>query len=131
MVTMKYGTTRRENKMTSAKLFIGMGEDAELVATLGRDGSTADMDDAGLFGPKEGGLYTERDFRDLALEALMAQDLDTLETVTNPDMIYVFKNGSILVFERGTDDEDKIGYYQVALHYPNGARKPVPFPGVA
>lgn len=118
--------------MTSAKLFIGMGEDAELVATLGIDGSAAALDDQGLFGPGEGDeQYTEATFRKIALGSLMDQSLEDLEKVTTPDMIYAFKNGSVLVFELGQNDDGETGYYQVALHYPNGARKPVSFPGVS
>lgn len=126
IATMAYGTTKREDRMASAAFYVGMGEQAELIATAADDASTGAMDDAGLFGPATTGEYEEGLFRSIALQAMAdAGEIDHPQ----PDLIYVFKNGSVLVFEyaKGTHGE---GYYQVALHYPNGARRPQAFPGM-
>jgi hypothetical protein len=126
---MVYGTTGRENKMTSAAFYIGMGAESELVATAAKDAAPADMDDRGLFGPADTGEYTEVTFLEIAGEA--QKEAGKLKVHTAPDMAYVFKNGSVLVFERVAHKAVGIAdFYQVALHYPNGARRPQHFPEV-
>lgn len=121
--------------MTNADFYIGLGEDAKWIGSLSVDGSTADMDDAGLFGPPPDDmeLYTETTFLNVVLDVLgLADDADRGYLAANldpwpwpwkdsvgTDMAYAFAKGCIHVFERG---------YLVALHYPNGARNPSRFP---
>lgn len=120
--------------MTNADFYVGLGEDAAWIGSVSVDGSTADMDDAGLFG-SDGldELYTEAHYRSVIDEILdVADDADRgylaangdvwpwpWKDSTGSDMAYAFAKGCIHVFERG---------YLVALHYPNGARNPSRFP---
>lgn len=131
--------------MSSADFYVGIGSEAEWIGTVGADGSTADMDDAGLFGPAPGDDdYTEGTFRAIVHRyvAELADGSDEegyLASRGHPwpwkglsesraGMIYCYNKGSIHVFERTDGGADgKPGHYLVALHYPNGTRKPTVF----
>jgi hypothetical protein len=127
--------------MASADFYVGLGEDAEWLGSLSVDGSAAEMDDEGLFGePDQKDPYTEETYRRIVGDVLAAAVADdygyskasgdvwpwAYADSGGTDMVYAFNNGSVHVYERGDG-----GQYQVALHYPNGTRKPVKFPAMA
>jgi hypothetical protein len=137
---------------TSADFYIGLGENARWIGTVERDGSPADLDDRGLFGPAadgEGhtGAYTEDTFlavvrehvravvRDTDVDGHLAEDGDSwpwpVPDSSMTDYVYSYNNGSIHVAESGIGDDGQHHQYQVALHYPNGTRKPVKLPRVS
>lgn len=127
--------------MTSADFYIGLGRDAEWLGSLEADGTAAEMDEYNLFGPgdPDDDLFTEDTFRRIVWDVLAeargenrghmrasgdAWPWEYPDSSSGTDMVYVFNNGSIHVFERNGDD----GLFQIALHYPNGTRKPAVFP---
>lgn len=131
--------------MTSADFYIGTGPGARWLGHIAEDGSSAEMDEMGLFGDESGDRhYAERTFLDIvetAVDDAWADELgwgvkhgdgpDRPADLPTPAVVYAFVTGSIHVFEYGTDMASKQGMLLVAVHHPNGARKVTEFAGLA
>lgn len=128
----------KEESMASADFYIAVGKTYHWLGSIGRDGSPAEMDEAGLFGPAEVGSYDEQEFRGIVAD-LLADESASSAAAGDPwpwdypnsagtDMAYVFKLGAVYVYERGTDSRGVQGQILVATHYPNGARNATAFP---
>lgn len=111
----------------SADFYVGLGDSAEWLGSVIQDAHPREMELRCLLGSSAEDAptatdYTETTFRDIV--GLMA-DVDpedgwpwSYPDSGDTDYVYVWNNGSITVYERG---------YQIALHYPNGARQPAKF----
>jgi len=122
-----------------ADFYIGLGETARWLGSIGEGGEPARMEQYDLFNTGSSVEdYTEQSFID-AVRVIVgdAQDDDVPcsvwadragewphdhNTSADTDYTYAFNNGCIHVFEEG---------YMVAQHYPNGARRPSVFPSMA
>lgn len=130
--------TYEEDRMTSADFYIAVGKAYHWLGSIARDGSPAEMDEAGLFGPAEVGVYDEQEFRGIVADLLAEPSASSAEagdawpwdypSSAGTDMTYVFKLGAVYVYERGTDSRGVQGQVLVATHYPNGARNVTVFP---
>lgn len=121
-----------------ADFYIGLGEQAQWLGTVGEGGEPARMEQYDLFNTGSSVReYTEDTWRE-AVQVIIgdakddgipgcawANDGDSWphdhNTSVDTDNAYAFNNGCIHVFEEG---------YMVAQHYPNGARRPSTFPAM-
>lgn len=131
--------TYEEDRMTSADFYIAVGKAYHWLGSIARDGSPAEMDEAGLFGPaQDEDTYTETSYREIVADLLAEPTASSAEagdtwpwdyvSSAGTDMTYVFKLGAVYVYERGTDSRGAQGQVLVATHYPNGARNVTVFP---
>jgi hypothetical protein len=125
--------TVKEGRMATADFYIAVGKTYHWLGSIPQDGSPAEMDEMGLFGPTEDdGPYTENTFRQVVADVLSEPGAAAVgagapwpwnyPSSAGTDMVYVFKLGAVYVYERGTDSRGVQGQILVATHYPNGAR---------
>jgi hypothetical protein len=126
----------------TADFYVGLGDDAEWIGSLGDLGTPSHQDRFGLFGPPvTGDAYTEASFRDIvgsivgaAIEDGYGWDASYGWPWGHPDSngtdyAYAYVNGTIHVFEKGFNAQENVhGAFLITLHYPNATRKPGRFP---
>jgi hypothetical protein len=120
---------------SSADFYLGLGVEAEWIGSIGQDARPCDMQPYLLFGPApEGHEYGREQFVQAAKDAIAdaiaeghGWDPDKGDTwpwdhhtSRGTGHAYCYhENRNVHVFEDG---------FLVALHYPNGTRKPAEFP---